>query len=83
MENRTQQNFLLGALVGGALAAAAALFITPASGARIKQRVRNAINRLQRRKVRRGHASARRSSHRNSHVMANGARKHKRAHAMR
>lgn len=76
MEAHNQQNFLLGAVIGGVIAAAAALFITPASGARIRERVRNSLSRMKRRTTKRRPASSR-----HSHVLANSARKHKRARA--
>jgi gas vesicle protein len=39
MTLKTQQEFLLGALIGGAVGATAALFLTPLSGADLRKRV--------------------------------------------
>lgn len=46
MVTRTQQEFLLGALIGGAVGAAAALIITPLSGAALRKQMANGINSL-------------------------------------
>lgn len=83
MENKKQQNFLIGAIVGGVIAVTAALLITPASGTRLRQRMRNSISRLQKKRQPRKRTAAhgRRTTH--AHILANGARKHKRAHAAR
>lgn len=46
MISKNQEGFLWGALVGGAVGAAAALLLTPYSGAEIRRQVRKGINRV-------------------------------------
>lgn len=46
MVSKDQENFLVGALVGGAVGAAAALLLTPYSGSEIRKRVRQGINQI-------------------------------------
>ena len=44
MISKNQENFVWGALLGGAIGAAAALLLTPYSGAEIRKQVRNRLN---------------------------------------
>lgn len=44
MVSKDQENFFMGALVGGAIGAAAALLLTPFSGSEIRKKVRKGFN---------------------------------------
>ncbi|MCE5316082.1 MAG: YtxH domain-containing protein [Parachlamydia sp.] len=46
MVSKDQENFLVGALVGGAVGAAAALLLTPYPGSEIRKKVRKGLNQI-------------------------------------
>ena len=46
MVTKTQQEFLLGALIGGAIGAATALFLTPLSGAALRHQMTTGFGHL-------------------------------------
>ncbi len=52
MISKNQENFVWGALLGGAIGAAAALLFTPASGAQIRKKFQNGFNLLNGKKMR-------------------------------
>lgn len=52
MESKTAEDFLLGALIGGAIGAATALMLTPFSGEALRNKIRNGLPYLEERRPR-------------------------------
>jgi gas vesicle protein len=46
MTSKTQEDFIWGALIGGAVAAAAVLFLTPKSGKDVRKKIENSLRQL-------------------------------------
>lgn len=47
MESKTAEDFLIGALIGGAIGAAAALILTPFSGDKLRRKIKNRFSQLE------------------------------------
>jgi len=74
MDSETSENFIFGALIGGAIGAVAALILAPTSGESLRRKIGNSLNLSSpREKAHRAH-----SSHHNQHSNSQDRQAHAR-----